>query len=122
MNGTQLQNGLVLAQDDAELFERAGYDVEYVRVYCSARLDIAPPPSGLHRIAVDANGEYDHAHTIIEANGGLGIEPAIGHYQGKTNVSVVAEIHASNLERLHLALSRNLQGFVCFAVLEQVTA
>lgn len=122
MNGTQLQDGTVLAQDDAQAFRDAGYTVAEVRVSCSARLTTDPPPKGQNIVAVDCNGDYAKAAAILHRYIPSLVEPAIGHYGGKQNVSAVANVRPQRLAELHEALLVELPGFRCFAILTQSTA
>lgn len=116
--GTQLVNGLVLSGDDAPAFARAGYTTMPMHVQCSARIaageDTAPDET-MVSIAIERHGadladiaRWTHAEDL---------SPAVGIYDGTTNRAVFGYLRTSRIESAHAALTRELPGFECFAVM-----
>ena len=120
MNGTQMQDGTILAGDDAQAFRDAGYDVRKVQVYCSARVADGTqtlPDVPVVRVAADANGDYVRAYKVMREFSSFFITPTVGHYEGTTNVGITCDIRPAMVQGLHDALLRELPGFGCFAIL-----
>lgn len=116
--GTQLANGLVLSGDDAPAFEHAGYDVMPMHVQCSRLIaageQSAPETSCI--VAVERHGaSLEDLERWMGAMGGL--VPATGIYQGSTSRSAVGWVYGPAVPAAHAALTRELPGFECFAVM-----
>ena len=111
-----LLGGIMLSGDDAPQWLAAGVPCERVCVQCSARIVAGeyPAPTGMVRVAIDRNGaSCARVARII----GAAVEPATGVYDGALSGACVATVDASAIPAMHAALSAQLDGFGCFAVL-----
>ncbi len=117
--GTITPAGVVLSGDDAPAWRRAGYSVQPMTVWCSAKLtrgDALPPDSSVIA-AIDCNGRP--RAEVAELLHGLAIAgeylPATGVYDGAETQCILVLLLTEDICTAHARLVEHLPGFECFA-------
>ncbi len=117
--GTITPSGVVLSGDDAPAWRRAGYTVQPMTVWCSAKLahGDALPSDPAVIAAIDCNGRP--RAEVAALLHGLAIAgeylPAAGVYDGAEAQCILVMLLTEDIIHAHDRLLVLLKGFGCFA-------